>query len=142
MDYDIYIDESGYTGVDFVNPDQPLFSLACNRLSHDKSDNLSSTVFSGDKESELKCSRLLGRSRENIGDVPLIHVDSRNVPLIHRCFSFQMCVHPRVQYRPNVTSLIDPIPRSQCEEIFQCFLPKGCQVTRVFSALDGIDHIL
>ncbi|MEK6742005.1 MAG: DUF3800 domain-containing protein [Nitrospirota bacterium] len=62
MDYDIYIDESGYTGVDFVNPDQPLFSLACNMLSHDELNNLSSTVFCGDKGSELKFSRLLGRS--------------------------------------------------------------------------------
>jgi len=61
MNHVIYIDESGYTGADYVNPDQPLFSLACNMFIQDDFARIASGVFAGDRGAELKFSRLVGR---------------------------------------------------------------------------------
>lgn len=61
MNHVIYIDESGYTGADYVNPDQPVFSLACNLFTAENFERIASGVFAGDRGAELKFSRLVGR---------------------------------------------------------------------------------
>lgn len=59
----VYIDESGYTGEDLANRDQPVFVLASVSLSDANADQLISHCFSGVRATELKHSSLAKRTR-------------------------------------------------------------------------------
>jgi len=50
----IYFDESGYTGEDLINGQQPLFVLASSNLGESESKAVVKDIFSTTKLSELK----------------------------------------------------------------------------------------
>ncbi len=59
----IYFDESGYTGPDLLNPDQPVFAVASTNLSSDAAADLVRECFPGVRARELKHSQLRKRPR-------------------------------------------------------------------------------
>lgn len=54
----IYMDESGYTGQDLFNPDQPIFVLASTDLSIEEAKKILEPIFKNNQGDELKHSRL------------------------------------------------------------------------------------
>lgn len=59
----IYFDESGYTGPDLLNPDQPVFAVASTNLSNDTAVDLVHECFPRARARELKHSQLRKRPR-------------------------------------------------------------------------------
>ena len=57
----IYIDESGYTGEDLLNSEQPILVLSSTTLANDVTEQLISKSFAGSKAAELKHSVLGSR---------------------------------------------------------------------------------
>lgn len=60
---DIYIDESGYTGEDFLQLDQPIFVLSSIVLGNETSLDIFNEIFSGLQCQELKHSRIAMRPK-------------------------------------------------------------------------------
>lgn len=60
----IFLDESGYTGQDLLNEDQPIFTLASLRLSESDCQEFKRTFFSNVESIELKYSSLSKRHRQ------------------------------------------------------------------------------
>ncbi|QDT82452.1 DUF3800 domain-containing protein [Gimesia chilikensis] len=60
---DIFLDESGYTGTDLLNPDQPVFALASLDLTEEECKKLKSQFFGNCKATELKSTKLMRKPR-------------------------------------------------------------------------------
>ena len=50
----LWFDESGHTGEDLLNPDQPVFVLASSNVSQEAAERLVQTHFAGVRAAELK----------------------------------------------------------------------------------------
>ena len=63
-----YVDETGFTGEDLLDEDQPIFVQATNDFSADEANDLIASCFAGVGSAELKCSRLArgGRPHDKI----------------------------------------------------------------------------
>jgi hypothetical protein len=59
----VWVDESGHTGEDLMNADQPVFVLASSNVGTDAATDLARTYFGGVKATELKHGALAGRER-------------------------------------------------------------------------------
>jgi len=59
----VWFDESGHTGDDLLNADQPVFVLASSNVLHDEAEYLARTHFPGVKAVELKHGSLASRER-------------------------------------------------------------------------------
>ena len=71
-----YIDETGYTGEDLLNPEQPVFAQATHDLTDAETDELLSATFAGVAAAELKFSRLVRNRRNQDRIVELIRLIS------------------------------------------------------------------
>jgi hypothetical protein len=60
----VYLDESGYTGEDLIQPDQPIFVICTHSIDEATCDVLKARHFPDVKATELKHSRLAGRARQ------------------------------------------------------------------------------
>ena len=65
---ELFLDESGYTGPDLINRDQPFFTLASTNVGEADARSLLSSCF-GVREGEVKFANLAksGRGRAQIG---------------------------------------------------------------------------
>lgn len=59
----VWFDESGHTGEDLLNADQPVFALASSNVSREAAEHLAGTHFAGVKAAELKHGALASRER-------------------------------------------------------------------------------
>jgi hypothetical protein len=59
----VFVDESGYTGPDLLNPDQPIFALASLDFTEDECRLLKTNFFGEVKATELKSSQLMRKPR-------------------------------------------------------------------------------
>jgi hypothetical protein len=60
----VYLDESGYTGEDLIQPDQPVFVICTHSIDETSCTALKARHFLDVKATELKHSRLAGRPRQ------------------------------------------------------------------------------
>jgi len=85
----IYVDESGFTGEDLINQDQPVFVLASVSLSDENANRLISDCFSGVRANELKHASLAKghRGREMVVEF-LKHLEPAHgaVYVVHKEF--------------------------------------------------------
>jgi Protein of unknown function (DUF3800) len=68
----IYLDETGYTGRDIMNRDQPVYVLASTNLSDGDAAELKSTIFARIRSKELKHSSIASRGRGQAQIVELL----------------------------------------------------------------------
>jgi hypothetical protein len=73
-----YIDETGYTGEDLLNPEQPIFAQAALDFTDSETDSLLHSTFSGVAAAELKFSRLVRSPRHQDRVVELIRLIASN----------------------------------------------------------------
>ena len=78
----IYIDESGNTGADYLNIDQPYFVLAANWMDESDCDDIREKVFSKFQGKEYKFSKILKGNEERIFN--LIRILKEKNDLFHR----------------------------------------------------------
>src|SRR6266436_9727303 len=87
----LWFDESGHTGEDLLNADQPIFVLASSNLSHELAERLTQTYFAGVKAAELKYSALARTERGRRQILALLAdpaaADSFGVDIWHKEFT-------------------------------------------------------
>ena len=69
-----YVDESGYTGEDLLNADQPVFAQGTNDFTTGEANKIIASTFSGIAAAELKYSRLAKSRRNQDRIVELIRI--------------------------------------------------------------------
>lgn len=88
----IYIDESGYTGEDLFNAEQPIFVLASLKLSEEESSFLKAAFFGTVRADELKFSRLRSTGSRQSMVLEFLHsiahhVDVLRLTVIHKRYA-------------------------------------------------------
>lgn len=74
----IYIDESGFTGADYCNEDQPLYVLACTWFEPDFARRIEDKLLSLYGHKELKFSRLICKEAGRQALIEAIHLIGKN----------------------------------------------------------------
>ena len=67
----VFIDESGFTGADYCNADQPLFVLACNWFEDEQATQIEQRIIERLKCGEIKFSKMVRKIK---GQAELLHV--------------------------------------------------------------------
>ncbi len=73
-----YVDETGYTGEDLINADQPVFAQATNDFTDAEARSAIDSIFSGIAAAELKYSRLTRGSRNHDRIVELVRFAAKD----------------------------------------------------------------
>lgn len=69
-----YVDETGYTGEDLLNPEQPIFAQAAHDFTDSETDSLLHATFGGVAAAELKFNRLVRNPRHQDRIIELVRL--------------------------------------------------------------------
>ena len=101
----IYLDESGHTGYDLLNPQQPFFSVASAKVSNSLAEEILSTSFPNYRGSEFKFTRLWANDRQKRNFVKFAAAVGEH----HRHLFTYFCDKKFTLLTKAVDTLVEPI---------------------------------
>jgi len=110
----IYFDESGFTGYNLLNPDQPIFTIGSHDLSEEMSFDLLQKSFPDYRGEEFKFSRIWSRRKSR---KRLVFFAECLSELIDNCFVYT-CDKKFVVLTKIVDSLVEPVVHATGQDFY------------------------
>ena len=139
----VYFDESGYTGTDLLNPDQPYFTVASADLDDHEARTILYQSFPDYKGKEFKSARMYHRPKSR---ARLVAFSQQLAQIRDRALVY-ICDKKFAVFLKAVDALIEPIFRAQRQDFYsggfnRRYANMFCYALRRFATTDVYDAIV